>query len=242
MTDILRPFFSFYGSKWRIAHRYPQPLRDVPIIEPFAGSAGYSLRHPKANVILYDADERIAGIWSYLITTRAEEIRRLPLLEPGESINDKMIPQEARWLIGYWLNKGSASPSITLSAWARNPQYASQFWGELIRERIASQVDRIRHWTIRHATYIDLLNRRATWFIDPPYSGRAGSHYRLHEIDYTHLSTWCKDRKGLVITCENDGANWLPFQRLVAAKANRKSGTEGVSFESVSIQDDREVL
>jgi hypothetical protein len=40
----VRPFFSFFGSKWRVAPHYPAPERDL-IIEPFAGSAGYSLRH-----------------------------------------------------------------------------------------------------------------------------------------------------------------------------------------------------
>jgi hypothetical protein len=36
MTSRLRPFFSFYGGKWRIARHYPTPKYDI-IIEPFAG-------------------------------------------------------------------------------------------------------------------------------------------------------------------------------------------------------------
>lgn len=31
----LRPFWSYYGGKWRIAERYPRPAFDR-IIEPFA--------------------------------------------------------------------------------------------------------------------------------------------------------------------------------------------------------------
>jgi site-specific DNA-adenine methylase len=40
----LRPFFPYYGSKWRAARAYPPPLHRQ-IVEPFAGSAGYALRY-----------------------------------------------------------------------------------------------------------------------------------------------------------------------------------------------------
>ena len=52
MTE-LKPFFSYFGGKWRTAKHYPGPSRDL-IIEPFAGSAGYSVRHPHKAVILND--------------------------------------------------------------------------------------------------------------------------------------------------------------------------------------------
>jgi hypothetical protein len=34
----LRPFWRYYGGKWRAAPRYPRPTHDT-IIEPFAGAA-----------------------------------------------------------------------------------------------------------------------------------------------------------------------------------------------------------
>src|SRR5688500_5758691 len=37
----MRPFLSFYGAKWRSAPWYGPPTHDV-VVEPFAGSAGYS--------------------------------------------------------------------------------------------------------------------------------------------------------------------------------------------------------
>lgn len=42
----LKPFFTYFGGKYRIAPRYPKPQYNT-IIEPFAGSAGYSLRYPE---------------------------------------------------------------------------------------------------------------------------------------------------------------------------------------------------
>lgn len=41
---ILRPFFTYFGAKWRAAPHYPPPTHPT-VIEPFAGAAGYALRH-----------------------------------------------------------------------------------------------------------------------------------------------------------------------------------------------------
>ena len=40
----MKPFFRYYGGKWRDCAKYPPPQFDT-IVEPFAGSAGYSVRH-----------------------------------------------------------------------------------------------------------------------------------------------------------------------------------------------------
>ena len=58
----------------------------------------------------------------------------------------------------------------------------------------------------------------STWFIDPPYTV-GGFWYKFSQIDYQHLSTWCRERKGLSIVCENNKADWLPFKRLSYARS-----------------------
>lgn len=215
---MLRPFFSYYGGKWSIAPLYPAPLH-ASIVEPFAGSAGYSLRHATRAVTLIDSSPQVAGTWRYLIAATPEEIRRLPLIEAGQPVTDLSVCQEARWLIGWWLNKGGATPHVTLSAWAREERYARQFWGPKIRERVAQQVAAIKHWTVVEGDYRDHPNIEATWFVDPPYSSPAGRRYPHHEIDYDALAEWCKARNGQVIACDHDGATWLPFEHLTNAKA-----------------------
>jgi hypothetical protein len=40
----LRPFFSYYGAKWGLGRHYSAPAHWT-VVEPFAGSAGYSLFH-----------------------------------------------------------------------------------------------------------------------------------------------------------------------------------------------------
>ena len=116
--NILRPFFSYYGSKWRAAKLYPAP-EHKQIIEPFAGSAAYSLHYPDRLVHLVDVDPIIVGVWEYLIAATEGEILRLPT---GFShINELTTTcQEAKWLIGFWLNSGMTAPCNVPSKWMRS--------------------------------------------------------------------------------------------------------------------------
>lgn len=227
---MLRPFFTFYGGKWRVAKRYPPPDKSI-IVEPFAGSAGYSLRYPDKQVVLVDSDPVIAGVWKYIISAKESEIRRLPL--NFEHIDDLSVPDEAKWLIGFWLNKGTVAPSKSPSAWMRAGTHKTSFWGEAIRERIASQQQYVRHWAILNESYHTVPNLYATWFIDPPYSTQSGRYYRMSDINYTELSSWCKTRAGQTIVCEQEGANWLDFQPFMKIKSNESSRGKSVSSEVI---------
>ena len=64
---MMRPFFTYYGGKYRAAPLYPSPTH-ANLVEPFAGSAGYALRYYDRQVLLVDADPVIAGLWRYLIS------------------------------------------------------------------------------------------------------------------------------------------------------------------------------
>jgi len=208
----LRPFFSFYGSKWRSARSHAPPPAHPTIIEPFAGSAGYSTRYYDRDVRLFDKDEKVCGVWDFLIHSTESEIRRLP--STVDHVDDLSCPQEAKWLIGFWLNHGTTRPSLSPSAWMRKGTHASSFWGDEIKERVAVQSSFISHWTITHGAYLLAINQEATWYVDPPYQ-KAGKHYvhSSRDLDFQLLSRWCMSRKGQVIVCENKGADWLPFGR-----------------------------
>ena len=219
----LRPFFGFYGGKWRDTPRYyPEPIYDT-IVEPFAGSAGYALRYPDRRVVLCEIDPILAGVWEYLIEVSPDEIVKIPDLEPGQSVDDLAIPEEARWLVGMWLNRGTARPRKRPSKWMREGIRPGSFWGDRVRNTIASQVEAIRHWEIHNCSYEDCpVTDTATWFIDPPYQD-AGKHYRFgsEQLNYQELAAWCRARSGQVIVCENEGAEWLPFRGLAAVKTTR---------------------
>lgn len=210
---FLRPFFNFYGSKWLASPYYPMPIYDT-IIEPFAGSAGYSLRNYDKKVCLYDIDPVICGMWDYLIKASSEEIMKLPTDEN----NMGNIPQEAKWLIGFWLAHGSSHPRKTRSPWGKRDKTIKNFWGSEIIQRIATQVKYIRHWSIHNNSYEKIENKYATWFIDPPYIEK-GFFYLYHKIDYVHLGEWSKNRDGQIIVCEQDGSSWLPFEKFKNTKS-----------------------
>ena len=236
MSRLLRPFFYFFGSKYRLAPTYPEPALGT-IVEPFAGSAGYSVRHHTRNVVLADADPVIAGLWEFLIRASRREILRIPA--HVYHVSEVRGPQEVRWLVGFWLNHPSAYPREVISA--RSIKHTSKFgtWGPAARQRVADQVGEIRHWKVRRGSYETLPALLATWFVDPPYV-HEGRHYRYgsDKIDYSALGRWCLSRRGQVMVCENLGADWLPFRghRLAMASV-RKSGLARYSHEVIWTRD-----
>ncbi len=220
---MLRPFFGFYGGKWRDAVKhYPAPAHST-IVEPFAGGAGFSIRYAHAKVVLCDIDPIIAGVWKYLTKVSAAEILQIPDIPPGGSVDDLAIGEEARHLVGLWLNRGASRPRKTPSKWMREGMSPSSFWGARVRARLARQVPLIRHWKIYNCAYQECpVMGPATWFIDPPYQN-AGKHYAhgAAGINFDALGKWCRSRQGQVIVCENEGATWLPFERLGDVKTTR---------------------
>lgn len=220
--------FSVYGSKSRLVHHYPKPRHKL-IIEPFAGGANYSLAYYNHDVLLHDLNEVVLDSWKFLQHPDALEwIRQLPYKPacktPIEELLPKGSPPEMRHWVMAVMARGTAG-SIYAN---RNmvTTFGHDAWTFQIR---ASQlvVKQIKHWKIRRGDYREIDNQEATWFIDPPYSGRAGKHYvhASHHLDYEELADWCKSRKGQVIVCEMGNADWLPFETLVMAErlGHRKS-------------------
>jgi hypothetical protein len=233
----LRPFFTYTGGKYRLAPRYPEPRHNL-IIEPFAGSAGYSLRHPEREVLLIDLSPNVVTLWEYLIAASPSDVRALPLYDgTWESTDDLTYLSEGeRLLIRGWLNKGTSGKRP--SSWMRSGQYDTQFWGEAIRERVAQQVSAIKHWKVLRESYEVAPDVVATWFIDPPYE-IAGKTYDFGspDIDFVKLGDWCSRRPGQVIVCENVGASWLPFEEFASSHAMMGGGRSGRSAEAVWVQD-----
>lgn len=232
----LRPFWSYYGGKWRAAPRYPRPVHDI-IIEPFAGAAGYSLRYPDRKIVLVEKNPKVAATWRYLLRVSSEEVRALPMVAADETVDDLPVCEEARLLIGWWLNKGAAVPRKRPSSWMRFGMHSPSFWGPEVRERIASQVDRIRHWCLIEGDYTEAPDVEATWFIDPPYIG-AGKHYPTQPAEIAALGAWCQARRGQVMVCENVGATWLPFIPFIEIKGNEGRSGGKVSREAIWMNGD----
>lgn len=219
----LAVFIPYFGGKYMRARHYPPPEHST-IIEPFAGAAGYSVRWSTARhkVILVDKSEYIVGAWDYLIRTPSAEILKLPLMEPGDDVNDLPICQEAKWLLGFWINQGSSVPKRTMGGRRSNRKFGT--WGEAPRARLAQQAESIRHWEVHRGDYTEAPDIEATWFVDPPYQDQ-GKQYRHQVEDYAELAGWCQACRGQVMVCESEGATWLPFEPVttVVGATHRKT-------------------
>lgn len=214
----LHPFISYYGGKIKLARRYPTPQYDT-IIEPFAGSAGYSTIYFKKKVILIEKYPVLAELWKYLIRADPKRIISLPDVEEGQKVRDiKGLCQEEKSLIGWWVQIAINAPRQSFNK-GRN---SSGTWGSHIRLHVARQVQLIRHWKVIEGEYTDAPDIKATWFIDPPYQ-KQGKYYICpsKDIDFDSLGKWCREREGQVMVCENQGATWLPFKPFKDAPSSR---------------------
>lgn len=201
-------FFKYYGSKMRIAKHYSKPRHDL-VIEPFAGSAGYSVFWNVPKVKLYDKTEFVCKIWDFLIKCSEDDINRLP--DYFTHIDQvKELPDGPRQLVFRWLFTGNARTEIynlDLSWHQRNPQ---SHWSPDVKRRLISQKPFIKDWTIECLDYKQIPNIESHWHIDPPYIGKAGIEYQNNNktIDFDDLADWIYSRKGSVEVCEMEGANW----------------------------------
>lgn len=215
--------WSYYGSKSKLVSLYPPP-RYGRIVEPFAGSARYAAAYPDNEVTLLELDPTVYRLWYWLIHEASDEsLASLPVMTYQSDLRKfTQLTTEERLFLGFSVGRGRQSPGWVVtrradpSSWPegdarRRPQPDSV----LLVKRARYLLPRIRHWKIFNCSYANWkINYEATWFIDPPYKGPAGRHYVYSRIDYAHLSEFCKSRKGLVIVCEGDQGDWLPFTDL----------------------------
>jgi hypothetical protein len=121
----MKPFFSYFGSRWRAARHYGPPRRQL-IIEPFAGAAGYSTFWQPRRVILCDLNPVVCGVWRYLIKASPAEIMRLPV--DIDHVDQARVCEEAKHLLGFWFARAMARPRKT-----RGPGRSSKEIGKNLR-------------------------------------------------------------------------------------------------------------
>ena len=212
--------FSYYGSKSKIVDYYPPP-KHKRIIEPFAGSARYSLKYWQNDVLIVDKYEVVIQVWKYLQQATKKDILGLPELKQGDNINDFNLSDDEKALMRFCIVQGSASGQNTPSS-----QYYLRGIHKQNINRIVENIDKIRHWEIKLGSYDELENEEATWFIDPPYQF-GGKYYKesSKNIDFKKLADWCKTRNGQAIVCENTKADWMDFKPVIQIQGARNTDT-----------------
>jgi len=216
--------FYYYGRKKQIAKHYPTPNFGA-IVEPFAGSASYSLYGDnwKKDIFLVERDERVSEIWKWLIDEATPlEIKNLPDLEVGEKSSEFLHIIHAATKMAFHYKTIKVTPVL-----ARN-------W-EISKRYMAENLFKIKHWNIICGDYTLAPDIEATWFIDPPYKEDAGKGYRYGSklIDYEKLAQWSRKRKGEVIFCEGHCGDYLPFRPLLDLKGVAgKTSKEVIYYQS----------
>lgn len=220
-----RSVFSYYGGKSRLAPLYPAPTHDM-IIEPFAGGAAYSLLYHERDVLINDFDYKTFMMWAFMQHPNAGDLIETLVpntVERGARVAD-MLPADApKGLL--WILQAAANQGTQGHRGARDviTPWGVRDWHR-VKPRLLYWLPRIAHWRIHNGNYDTIAPWRATWFIDPPYNNAAGRCYRAGAdgINFDALATWCRSQHGQIIVCENDGADWLPFQQLSAGRGLTK--------------------
>ena len=132
---LKRPFVYYYGAKFRLRKKYPQPLYDT-IIEPFAGFAGYSTLYPDYKVKLFDCNPDVYDAWDFLLNVTEHEFQSLPV--GWEHIDDIRVSGAAKKYLRWVCNSATAGPCNKMTTFAR------KFWTEKTRFQLSQQLQQIR--------------------------------------------------------------------------------------------------
>lgn len=229
---ITGPLFKWFGSKWLSSKSIPAPKYNV-LIEPFAGSAGYSLRNYRRDVILAESDTLVAELWWWLIHLANESIiREIPIdLPVGIDIRTIGLERGQQLLLKHWQRTNNVGDCWTVSPWGNKPGQ----WTANTRARVAEQHTLIRHWKIDHrGDGLKLLQhpgwQECTLFIDPPY--QYNYQYKSTALDYGELGGLIQKLPGQRIVCEalepktNREPTWLPFMPFASRVTSRRKATE----------------
>jgi len=170
----------YYGGKYLLAPLYPKPKHDL-IIEPFAGTAQYSLIHFENEIVLVDKWDVIIRIWKWLQNCSQKDILGLPRLKQGERLSSLNLSEEEKLFMGFIIGQGQAprdKASVMTTTYRPNRQ-------DYTLRKAANQLFKIKHWKFILGSYECLENTEATWFIDPPY--QHGGHVYVmtgNRLDY----------------------------------------------------------
>jgi len=234
--DVTGPLFKCYGSKWTASKRMPPPKHDI-LIEPFAGGAGYALRHADKRVVLAERDPHVRDLWTWLIGDATETlIREIPTSVPeGTDIRTLALDWGQRLLVKHWQRTNNVGDCWTISPWGNKPGQ----WTANTRARVASEVGAVKRWRILPCAaeaFRQMGQDKATWFIDPPYEFNYS--YKQPPIDYEKLGRLVQRLPGQKIACEARGKDgqvptWLPFEPFERRITSRRAAADPYSDEMI---------
>lgn len=239
----LHCLFKHYGSKWSGAKHYPPPLPGLPIFEPDAGSAGYSLNYADHQVVLWEEDPHLYHLWKFLISadTKMCHILDIPVNLPvGMNIQDPALGLDSgqRLLLKHWQRTNNVGDCWTISKWGNLPGQ----WTANTRARVANEMLAIKHWKLERVCY----RLPGTYFFDPPYEFNYKYRF-IDPYDYDQLayniSLIPAGSRAIVCeaTCSKTGRvpSYLPFAPSHRQVTSRRKATNNHHSQELVWTEDR---
>ena len=192
---ITGPLFKWFGSKWLSSKTLPAPIHET-IFEPYAGSAGYSLRYHDHKVVIFERDPNLLALWAFLIQAKQSDILEIPTgVEVGVDIRTLGLSKGQALLLKHWQRTNNVGDCWTISPWGNLPGQ----WTSNTKARVSEEVELVSHWKIAEPSYDDV----GTYFIDPPYLYNYQYRYK-DQVDYNQLARIVRrtEAHSQVIVCE----------------------------------------
>lgn len=221
------PLFKWFGSKWLSSRLLPAPLHST-VVEPYAGGAGYALRHAEKRVVLWDDDPNLQILWPWLIQAKESDIREIPINVPEETdIRTLGLSLGQAMLMKHWQRTNNCGDCWTVSPWGNKPGQ----WTANTRARVASEVESIAHWEFAKP---DWTHENTTYLIDPPYLYNYRYRTGLKPFSHTTLANNVSSipTSSQVIVCEaicpktQSVPNYLPFTFFGERITSRRKANE----------------
>ncbi len=234
----MNPFITWFGGKWRAAPSYPSAEKFHTIVEPFAGSAGFSCRYPDKKIILAESDPHLYPLWKWLIhEATPQDILAIPVGVPEytdirtlELSHGQAIFLKSRQRTNNFGNCWTTSKD----------EYSLHKWTQVKRASVADSLATIKHWEI-HKDGWELLENPiegALYFIDPPY--QYNYKYGCKNFDYARLGRAISALPN-VIACEAPcpvtGAlpTYAPFSYSHTITTNRQAKRPELTFVKMEV-------
>jgi len=224
-TKVTGPLFKWFGSKWLASKLYPAPDHDT-VFEPYAGSAGYSLRHHEKKIVLWEENPNVSALWQWLIgEASSASVLEIPVGVPeGTDIGTLGLSVGQSLLLKHWQRTNNVGPCSTISPWGNKPGQ----WTANTRARVAEELHAVKHWKVGRIH----PDSPGTYFLDPPYI--YNYRYGFKEFDHAGLVKKIAmiPRGSQIIACEaacqktGRVPDYLPFEPFGLRITSRRKTTE----------------
>lgn len=188
-----------------------------------------------------DMDPSTSAIWRFL--TRADAADLVETLvpatvAPGMRVSEILPADADLGLFGLLQAEANQGTQGTGKGRDKITERGAVIWNRRLKSKLLDEVlPKVAHWLPMSDHFRDIPDIAATWFVDPPYANAAGNRYRTHDVDFVELGAWCRSRKGQVIVCENEGADWLPFAVLCDRRGFKTRHQQSTAREVLWVSD-----